>query len=242
MSRGTKFVAPPSLADISASARELSDNLSKHDDWMSRVNSESLLALSELAAKASDGDTTLHGVRQGQEARLDADDLKAPLLAAVGAADVALERVSGILVALGQRLDETLTGVSAGVDASFANINKLQNVLPSQVGALTEWLSSTEEFRRFAERYAETVQAAFDGLVVRGEATLERLSGAGLEKLPEVSEPPRAPSIGGSGANFVGLEVRKSVRRGAAPLRASKKAACRKAPVKTAAARGVKRK
>lgn len=239
MSRGTKFVAPPSLADISASARELSDNLSKHDDWMSRVNSESLLALSELAAKASDGETT---VRQGQETRLDADDLKAPLLAAVGAADVALERVSGILVALGQRLDETLTGVSAGVDASFANINKLQNVLPSQVGALTEWLSSTEEFRRFAERSAETVQAAFDGLVARGEATLERLSGVGLEKLPEVSEPPRASSIGGSGANFVGLEVRKSVRRGAAPLRASKKAARQKAPVKTAAARGVKRK
>ena len=143
MSRGTKFVAPPSLADISASARELSDNLSKHDDWMSRVNSESLLALSQLAAKASDGGTTVHGVRQGQEARPDADDLKAPLLAAVGAADVALERVSGILVALGQRLDETLTGASAG------SIQLCEHQQAAERAAVTSWrVNGVVEFNR----------------------------------------------------------------------------------------------
>src|ERR1044071_2155611 len=91
------------------------------------------------------------------------DDLKAPLLAAVGAADLALERAG-----------EARTDTQARVEESRARLTKLQEDLPTQFGELRERLTS-EELRKVAESYAEAAQTRYNTLVERGEAALERI-------------------------------------------------------------------
>ena len=102
------------------------------------------------------------------------DDLKAPLLAAVGAADLALERVNEIVATLRERAGEARTDTQARVEESRARLTKLQEDLPTQFGELRERLTS-EELRKVAESYAEAAQTRYNTLVERGEAALERL-------------------------------------------------------------------
>ena len=85
------------------------------------------------------------------------DDLKAPLLAAVGAADLALERVNEIVATLRERAGEARTDAEARVEESRARLTKLQEDLPTQFGDLRERLTS-DELRKFAESYAEAAQ------------------------------------------------------------------------------------
>ena len=85
------------------------------------------------------------------------DDLKAPLLAAVGAADLALERVNEIVATLRERAGEARTDTQARVEESRARITKLQEDLPTQFEELRGRLSS-EELRKVAESYAEAAQ------------------------------------------------------------------------------------
>jgi len=59
------------------------------------------------------------------------DDLKAPLLAAVGAADLALERVNEIVATLRERAGEAAPTPSR-VEETRARVTKLQEDLPSQ--------------------------------------------------------------------------------------------------------------
>src|SRR3954465_1658871 len=82
------------------------------------------------------------------------DDLKPPLLAAVGAADLALERVNEIVATLRDRAGEARTDAQARAEESRARINRLQEDLPSQFGDLRDRLSS-DELRKFAETYAD---------------------------------------------------------------------------------------
>ena len=70
--------------------------------------------------------------------QLEIDDLKAPLLAAVGAADLALERVNEIVATLRERAGEARTDAEARAEASRARITKLQEELPAQVGDIRE--------------------------------------------------------------------------------------------------------
>src|SRR5260370_41280331 len=86
------------------------------------------------------------------------DDLKAPLLAAVGAADLALERVNEIVATLRERAGEARTDAGSRVEESRARLNKLQEGLPSQFGELREKLTS-DELRKFAETYADNAQS-----------------------------------------------------------------------------------
>ena len=72
------------------------------------------------------------------------DDLKAPLLAAVGAADLALERVNEIVATLRERAGEARTDAEARVEESRARLTKLQEDLPTQFGELRERLTSDE--------------------------------------------------------------------------------------------------
>src|SRR3954467_6628417 len=102
------------------------------------------------------------------------DDLKAPLLAAVGAADLALERVNEIVATLRERAGEARSDAEARVGETRARVTKLQEELPSQFGDLRDRLSS-DELRKFAETYAETAQTTYSKLVERGEAAIERL-------------------------------------------------------------------
>jgi heparin binding hemagglutinin HbhA len=175
------------------------------------------------------------------------DDLKAPLLAAVGAADLALERVNEIVATLRERAGEARTDTQSRVEESRARITKLQEDLPSQFGELRERLNS-DELRKFAETYADAAQTTYNKLVERGEAALERLrSQPGLtdaanrvegytdqaveltqEALGNVAAQTRA--VGERAAKLVGVELPKKAQKSAAPV----KKAAKKAPAKTA--------
>ena len=61
------------------------------------------------------------------------EDLKAPLLAAVGAADLALATVNEIVASLRERAEEARTDANARVEEGRARLTKLQEELPGQV-------------------------------------------------------------------------------------------------------------
>ena len=63
------------------------------------------------------------------------DDLKAPLLAALGAADLALATVNDLLVELRERAEETRTDTRSRVEESRARLTKLQEELPEQLAS-----------------------------------------------------------------------------------------------------------
>ncbi len=193
------------------------------------------------------------------------DDLKAPLLAAVGAADLALERVNEIVATLRDRAGEARTDAEARVEESRARLTKLQEDLPTQFGDLRDRLSS-DELRKFAETYAETAQTTYNKLVERGEVALERLrnqpaleEAAGRvesytdqaveltqEALGNVASQTRA--VGERAAKLVGVELPKKAQKTAAPVKKAakkapaKKATAKKAPAKKAAAKKVTQK
>jgi len=183
------------------------------------------------------------------------DDLKAPLLAAVGAADLALERVNEIVATLLERAGEARTDAETRVEESRARLTKLQEDLPSQFGDLRDRLSS-EELRKFAETYAETAQSTYNKLVERGEVAIEKLrsqpaleEAAGRvqtrtdqaveltqEALGNVASQTRA--VGERAAKLVGVELPKKAQKTAAPVKsAAKKAPAKKAPAKKAPAK-----
>src|SRR5689334_5318486 len=161
------------------------------------------------------------------------DDLKAPLLAAVGAADLALERVNEIVATLRDRAGDARTDAEARVEESRARLTKLQEELPTQFGDLRERLTS-DELRKFAETYAETAQTTYNKLVERGEAALERLRSTNaleegrerVESYRELTEEAlgnvaaQTRAVGERAAKLVGVEL------------PAKKAPAKKAPAK----------
>jgi heparin binding hemagglutinin HbhA len=182
--------------------------------------------------------------------QLDVDDLKAPLLAAVGAADLALERVNEIVATLRERAGDARSDAETRVEESRARIKGLQDELPSQFGDLREKLTS-DELRKFAEGYAEAAQTTYTKLIERGEAALERLrSQPALEEaasrveeytdqaveltqeaLGNVASQTRA--VGERAAKLVGVELPKKAESAAAPVKeTAKKAPAKKAPAK----------
>ena len=180
--------------------------------------------------------------------QIEIDDLKAPLLAAVGAADLALERVNEIVATLRDRAGEARTDAEARVEKRRARINQLQDDLPTQFGDIRDRLTS-DEVRKLAENYAETAQSTYNKLVERGEAALERLRSQPAledaatrvegytdqaveltqEALGNVATQTRA--VGERAAKLVGVELPKKAAAAAAPV----KKAAKKAPAKAAA-------
>ena len=184
-----------------------------------------------------------------------ADDLKAPLLAAVGAADLALERVNEIVAALRERAEDARTDAETRVEETRARVTKLQEDLPTQFGDIREKLNS-DELRKFAETYAEAAQTSYNKLIERGEAALERLrnqpaleEAAGRverysdqaveltqEALGNVATQTRA--VGERAAKLVGVELPKKAQKAAAPVKSTaKKAPAKKSPAKKAPAK-----
>jgi heparin binding hemagglutinin HbhA len=189
-----------------------------------------------------------------------ADDLKAPLLAAVGAADLALERVNEIVATLRDRAGEARTDAEARVEESRARLTKLQEDLPTQFGELRERLTS-DELRKVAESYAEAAQSRYNNLVERGEAALERLRSAnaleeGRERVERYSDQAveltqealgnvasQTRAVGERAAKLVGVELPKKAQKAAPAKKApAKKAPAKKAPAKKAAAKKVTQK
>src|SRR6267378_5716318 len=184
------------------------------------------------------------------------DDLKAPLLAAVGAADLALERVNEIVATLRDRAGEARTDAEARVEESRARLTKLQEDLPTQFGELRERLTS-DELRKFAEGYAEAAQTTYNKLVERGEAALERLRNTnaleeGRERVERYSDQAveltqealgnvatQTRAVGERAAKLVGVELPKKATAKRAPAKKApvKKAVPKKAPAKKAGAK-----
>jgi heparin binding hemagglutinin HbhA len=189
------------------------------------------------------------------------DDLKAPLLAAVGAADLALERVNEIVATLRERAGEARSDAEARVEESRARLTKLQEELPTQFGDLRERLTS-DELRKFAESYAETAQTTYNKLVERGEAALERLRNTnaleeGRERVERYSDQAveltqealgnvatQTRAVGERAAKLVGVELPKKATAKRAPAKKApvKKAVPKKAPAKKAGAKKVTQK
>jgi heparin binding hemagglutinin HbhA len=195
------------------------------------------------------------------------EDLKAPLLAAVGAADLALATVNEILVTLRERAGEARTEAGTRVEERRAALTKLQEDLPQRAEELRGKLS-TEELRKAAEGYVESATATYNSLVERGEAALERLRNQPelkeaaaraegyvdqaveltQEALGNVSSQTRA--VGERAAKLVGVDLpakkapAKAPAKKTAPAKkaAPAKAAAKKAPAKKAPAKKVTQK
>ena len=181
------------------------------------------------------------------------DDLKAPLLAAVGAADLALERVNEIVASLRERAEGARTDAEARVEEGRARLTKLQEDLPTQFGELRDRLTS-DEFRKVAESYADAAQTTYNNLVERGEAALERLrtqpaieeGRERVESYRELTEEAlgnvasQTRAVGERAAKLVGVELPK--KAAAARKAPAKKAPVKKAPAKKAAAKRVTQK
>jgi heparin binding hemagglutinin HbhA len=188
------------------------------------------------------------------------EDLKAPLLAAVGAADLALATVNEIVTTLRERAEEARTDAGARVDERRARLAKLQEELPNQFGELRDKLSS-DELRKAAEGYADAATTQYNKLVERGEEALARLrSQPAIEEaanrvesvtdqaveltqdaLGTVATQTRA--VGERAAKLVGVELPKKAEKAAAPVKkAAAKAPAKKAPAKKAPAKKVTQK
>jgi len=189
-----------------------------------------------------------------------ADDLRAPLLAAVGAADLALERVNEIVGTLRERAGEARTDTQARVDEGRARLTKLQEELPTQFGDIRERLNS-DELRKFAETYADAAQTTYNKLVERGEAALERIRSTpaledGRERVERYSDQAveltqealgnvasQTRAVGERAAKLVGVELPTKAAKAAPAKKApAKKAPAKKAPAKKAAAKKVTQK
>jgi heparin binding hemagglutinin HbhA len=187
------------------------------------------------------------------------DDLKAPLLAAVGAADLALERVNEIVATLRERAGEARTDTQARVEESRARITKLQEDLPTQFEELRGRLTS-EELRKVAESYAEAAQTRYNKLVERGELALERIRNTpaleeGRERVERYSDQAveltqealgnvasQTRAVGERAAKLVGVELPKKAQKAPAKKAPAKKVPAKKAPAKKAAAKKVTQK
>jgi heparin binding hemagglutinin HbhA len=194
------------------------------------------------------------------------EDLKAPLLAAVGAADLALATVNEILASLRERAGDARSEAAERVEERRAALTKLQEDLPQRAEELRGKLSS-EELRKAADNFVEDATATYNSLVERGEAALERLRNTPdfkdaaaqvegyvdqaveltQEALGNVSSQTRA--VGERAAKLVGVELpaakapaKKAPAKKAPAKKASAKAAAKKAPAKKAPAKKVTQK
>ncbi len=180
------------------------------------------------------------------------EELKAPLLAAVGAADLALATVNEILANLRERAGEARTEAAERVEERRAALTKLQEDLPQRAEELRGRLSS-EELRKAADSFVEDATATYNSLVERGEAALERLRNTPdfkeaaaqvegyvdqaveltQEALGNVSSQTRA--VGERAAKLVGVELPAAAKKAPAKKAPAKKAPAKKAPAKAAA-------
>src|ERR1700743_452241 len=189
------------------------------------------------------------------------EDLKAPLLAALGAADLALATVNDLLGELRERAEETRTDTRSRVEESRARLTKLQEDLPEQLRDLRERFTA-DELRSAAEGYVEAATSRYNDLVERGEAALERLRSQRpfedasasaqacvyqaveltQEALGTVASQTRA--VGERPAKLVGIELPKKAPAKKAPAKKApaKKAPAKKAPAKKGAAKKVTQK
>ena len=179
------------------------------------------------------------------------EDLRAPLLAALGAADLALATVNDLIVNLRERAEETRTETRSRVEERRARLSKLQEDLPEQLTELRERFTP-EELRKAAEGYVDAATNRYNELVERGEAALDRLRSqrpfedasaraqASVDQAVELTQEAlgtvasQTRAVGERAAKLVGIELPKKAQ--------AKKAAAKKAPAKKGSAKKVTQK
>ena len=191
------------------------------------------------------------------------EELRAPLLAALGAADLALATVTDLVTNMRERAEEARGDATNRVEESRARLANLREDLPEQFAELREKFTG-DELRKAAEGYLEAATSRYNDLVERGEAALERLrSQSGFEDasaraedyvdqaveltqeaLGNVASQTRA--VGERAAKLVGIELPKKDAAGdpgkKAPAKdAAKKAAPKEAAKKVAAPKAAKK-
>ncbi len=190
------------------------------------------------------------------------DDLRTPLLAAVGAADLALATVNELVANLRERrageatadastrADKTRERLNTRVEQTRERLNKLQEYLPKEFGELRERFTS-EELREAAERYLRAATTTYNNLVERGEAALERLRSQptiegnvakGQGYLDDAVErtghalgtvASQTRAAGERAAKLIGVELPKKTQAAAASLqKAANKTTAKKQPAK----------
>jgi heparin binding hemagglutinin HbhA len=179
------------------------------------------------------------------------EELRAPLLAALGAADLALATVNDLLVGLRERAEETRVETRSRVEERRARLTNLREDLPEQFTELRDKFT-TEELRKAAEGYLDAATNRYNELVERGEAALQRLrSQSGFEDasaraegyvdqaveltqeaLGTVASQTRA--VGERAAKLVGIDLPKKTE---ATAKKAQKAVGKKAPAKQAPAK-----
>jgi heparin binding hemagglutinin HbhA len=189
------------------------------------------------------------------------EDLRAPLLAALGAADLALATVNDLIINLRERAEETRTETRSRVEERRARLAKLQEDLPEQLTELRERFTA-EELRKAAEGYMEAATSRYNELVERGEAALDRLRSqrpfedasaraqASVDQAVELTQEAlgtvasQTRAVGERAAKLVGIDLPKKAAAKKAPAKkaAAKKAAAKKAPAKKASAKKVTQK
>lgn len=180
------------------------------------------------------------------------EELRAPLLAALGAADLALATVNELIAGLRDRAEDIPADTRSRVEESRARIAKLQEDLPEQFTELRERFTP-EELRKAAEGYLDAATNRYNELVERGEAALQRLRSQRpfeettaraegyvdqaveltQEALGTVASQTRA--VGERAAKLVGIDLPKKAESGAKAV--AKKAPAKKAPAKKAPAK-----
>ena len=249
------------LGELAGDARSVAKRFGTEDDWMSRANAESALALSGMASDAVGRHPFPHaGAVPLQSSKLtvvELEELKAPLLVALGAADLALATVNELITNLRDRAGETRTETRSRVEERRARLTKLQEELPEQITGLRERFT-TDELRKAAEGYLDAATDRYNELVERGEAALERLRNQSgfddasaraegyvdqaveltQEALGTVATQTRV--VGERAAKLVGIELPKkaeSAKKTVAKKAPAKKIRAKKAPAKKAAAK-----
>lgn len=179
------------------------------------------------------------------------EELRAPLLAALGAADLALATVTDLVTNMRERAEEARGDATSRVEESRARLAKLQEDLPEQFAELRDRFTA-DELRKAAEGYLEAATNRYNGLVERGEAALERLRSQSAfedasaraedyvdqaveltqEALGNVASQTRA--VGERAAKLVGIDLPKKAPARKAP---ATKTVAKKAPAKKATKR-----
>jgi heparin binding hemagglutinin HbhA len=194
------------------------------------------------------------------------EDLRAPLLAALGAADLALATVNDLIAGLRERAEETRVETRSRVEERRARLTNLREDLPEQFTELRDKFT-TDELRKAAEGYLDAATNRYNELVERGEAALQRLrSQSGFEDasaraegyvdqaveltqeaLGTVASQTRA--VGERAAKLVGIDLpkkteatAKKAQKAVGKKAPAKKAPAKKAPAKKAAAKKVTQK
>ena len=190
------------------------------------------------------------------------EDLRAPLLAALGAADLALATVNDLIVNLRERAEETRTETRSRVEERRARLSKLQEDLPEQLTELRERFTP-EELRKAAEGYVDAATNRYNELVERGETALQRLRSqrpfedasaraqASVDQAVELTQEAlgtvasQTRAVGERAAKLVGIELPKKAqakKSAAKKAPVAKKAAAKKAPAKKGSAKKVTQK